>query len=75
MSDRWQNRPRRVNVWEVRSARRYGSQNETFVKTEAEARAYAERKIADAGSVGRIKHIERNTVGGTLYYDEFEELG
>jgi hypothetical protein len=37
-------------------------------------RAYAESKIADAGNVGRIRHVERYTVGGVLYYDEFEEL-
>lgn len=67
-------KPRTVNVWEVRSALRYGSQHEKHVKTEDEARAYAEKKIKAAGGVGRIEHIERYSNGGVLYYDEFEEM-
>lgn len=74
MSERWMHKPRTVNVWEARSAMRWGSQHEGNFKTEDDARKYAEAKISAAGGVGRITHVTRNTVGGVLYYDEYEEM-
>lgn len=73
MSERWMHKPRTVNVWEARSALRYGSQHEGHFKTEEAARTFAEKAIAKAGGVGRIHHVERYSLGGVVYYDEFEE--
>lgn len=74
MNERWMHRPRTVNVWEARSALRWGSKHEGHFKTEEAARTYADEKIAAAGGVGRIHHVERYTVGGIVYYTEFEEM-
>lgn len=74
MSERWMHKPRTVNVWEVRSELRYGSRHEGHFKTEEAAWAFAEEQIAAKGGVGRIGHIERNTLGGVLYYSKYEEV-
>lgn len=74
MNERWMNKPRTVNVWEARSALRWGSRHEGHFKTEEAATAFAKEKIHEAGGIGRISHIERYSLGGCVYYDEFEEM-
>jgi hypothetical protein len=68
MSERWMNRPRTVNVWEVRRASRYGSEHRGHFKTEDAARSFALEEIAEAGNVGRIEATDRFTLGGVVYY-------
>ena len=62
-------RPR--DWWEVRRARRWGSECMTYVPFRVDAETYARQDIARHGNVGRIIKIDRNT--RTLYYDVYEE--
>lgn len=71
MNERWMHKPRTVNVWEARSAMRYGSKHEGYFRTEDAAHSYADKKISAAGGVGRIGHVERYTFGGVVYFDEY----
>lgn len=69
MSERWMNRPRTVNVWEVRTALRWGSKHAGRFRSEDEAAMFANKLIADAGGTGSITHVERFTIGGCVYVD------
>lgn len=66
-------RPRTVNVWEARSALRWGSKHEKWFKTEEAAVAFANKRIADTGGVGRITLIDRAAPGGIVYFNEYED--
>lgn len=69
MSERWMNRPRTVNVWEVRSALRWGSKNMGHFRSEDEATIFANKLVADAGGTGSVTHVERFTIGACVYVD------
>lgn len=60
--------------WELRSALRWGSQHAGYFKTEDTARMVACQRIAEKNQGGRITHVERYSVGGVVYFDEFEEM-
>jgi hypothetical protein len=57
--------------WELRSARRYGSDHVGFFPSRELAEDEARRRISRTGSVGRIEHVSVET--RVVYYDEHEE--
>lgn len=58
--------------WEARAALRWGSEHKGWFPSERAAKQFAETEIAQAGGVGRINCVSRDT--NTVYYDVHEEM-
>lgn len=57
--------------WEARAALRWGSEHKGWFPSERAAKAFAAAEIKQAGGVGRIEHVSKET--STVYYDVHEE--